>query len=83
MATIAGALNAAVRHHRAGQLAQAEQLYRQVLAVDPRQFDDSDIMPHPTCFCWTRMRNQLTNELKCPPDWRFTNAQAWVLSEDG
>ncbi len=39
MATIPEALNAAVKHHQAGQLAQAEQIYRQVLAVDPRQFD--------------------------------------------
>jgi tetratricopeptide (TPR) repeat protein len=39
MPTIPQALAAAVKHHQAGQLAQAEQIYRQVLAVDPRQFD--------------------------------------------
>jgi tetratricopeptide (TPR) repeat protein len=39
MPTIPEALNAAVRHHQAGQLAQAEQIYRQVLSVDPLQYD--------------------------------------------
>lgn len=37
--TIPETLQTAVRHHQAGQHAQAEQLYRQVLAVDPRQYD--------------------------------------------
>ncbi|MEG3619965.1 tetratricopeptide repeat protein [Magnetovibrio sp. PR-2] len=32
-------LNGAVQHHRAGQLHEAEQLYRQVLQADPRQPD--------------------------------------------
>jgi protein O-GlcNAc transferase len=32
-------LELAVQRHRAGELAQAEQLYRQVLAADPRQVD--------------------------------------------
>ncbi len=36
MATVAEALALAVRHHRAGALAEAEQLYRQILAADPR-----------------------------------------------
>jgi tetratricopeptide (TPR) repeat protein len=39
MPTIQEALAAAVKHHQGGQFAQAEQIYRQVLAVDPRQFD--------------------------------------------
>ncbi len=39
MPTIAEALAAAVAHHQAGRPAQAEQLYRQVLAVDPLQYD--------------------------------------------
>ena len=36
MLTIAQAFDSAVQHHRAGQLPQAEQLYRQVLRVDPQ-----------------------------------------------
>src|SRR5436309_1608200 len=32
-------LQAAVDHHRAGRLAEAETLYRQVLANDPNHFD--------------------------------------------
>ena len=39
MPTIAEALQAAVRYHQTGQFAQAEQIYRQVLTADPRQFD--------------------------------------------
>jgi tetratricopeptide (TPR) repeat protein len=39
MATIAEALNIAVEHHRGGRLAQAEQIYRQVLQVDRSNFD--------------------------------------------
>jgi tetratricopeptide (TPR) repeat protein len=39
MATIAEALAAALRQHQAGQLAEAEALYRQILAVDPRHAD--------------------------------------------
>jgi len=37
MATITEALQIAVKHHQAGQLAQAEQIYRQVLSVDPKE----------------------------------------------
>jgi tetratricopeptide (TPR) repeat protein len=39
MSTILQALLLAQRHHQAGQLREAEQLYRQVLQVDPRQAD--------------------------------------------
>lgn len=39
MPTIAETLQAAVKHHQAGQFARAEQLYRAVLAVDARQYD--------------------------------------------
>src|ERR1700730_7021545 len=37
MATIPEALAVAVQHHQAGRLAAAEQIYRQILAVDPNQ----------------------------------------------
>src|SRR5271166_2468967 len=37
MATIAEALALALRHHQAGALPLAEQLYRQILQVDPCQ----------------------------------------------
>ena len=33
--TPAEAFNAAMRHHQAGQLAEAERLYAQVLAAEP------------------------------------------------
>jgi tetratricopeptide (TPR) repeat protein len=36
-AAIPGQLSLAVKHHRAGELRQAERLYRQVLQADPRQ----------------------------------------------
>ena len=39
MLTIPEALAIAIQHHQAGRLAQAEQIYRQILAVDPSQAD--------------------------------------------
>jgi len=39
VATIAEALDAAVRHHQAGRAAQAEAIYRQILDVEPDQPD--------------------------------------------
>jgi protein O-GlcNAc transferase len=39
MATIPEALAIAVQHHQAGRLQSAEQIYRQVLAVEPNQAD--------------------------------------------
>ena len=35
MPTVAEAMSAALSHHQAGRLGEAEQLYRQILAVDP------------------------------------------------
>ena len=35
MATVAEALNIALKHHQSGNLRQAEAIYRQVLAVEP------------------------------------------------
>lgn len=37
--TVQHALNAAIQHHSAGRLAEAEGLYRQILQVEPRQPD--------------------------------------------
>ena len=39
MATISEALAIAFRHHQAGGLQAAEQIYRQILAVEPHQAD--------------------------------------------
>jgi tetratricopeptide (TPR) repeat protein len=39
MATISEALTIAIQHHQAGRLQAAEQLYRQILAVEPRFAD--------------------------------------------
>lgn len=39
MATISEALATAFQHHQAGQFQQAEQIYRQVLAIDPNNVD--------------------------------------------
>ena len=39
MATIPEALATAIQHHRAGRLQAAEQIYRQILAVEPNQAD--------------------------------------------
>jgi protein O-GlcNAc transferase len=39
ISTIPQALELAVKHHQAGQLQQAEQLYRQILQGDPQQVD--------------------------------------------
>jgi tetratricopeptide (TPR) repeat protein len=39
MSTIADALEIAVKHHQAGQLVQAAQMYREILRVDPREAD--------------------------------------------
>ena len=36
MPTIAEALSLAVQHHQAGRLQAAGQIYRQILAVEPR-----------------------------------------------
>jgi SAM-dependent methyltransferase len=38
-AAVAGLFDAALRHHRAGQLAEADRLYRQILAIDPDHLD--------------------------------------------
>lgn len=37
-------LEQALRHHRAGRLAEAEQLYRQILAMDPRHADSLHLL---------------------------------------
>src|SRR3954453_21206141 len=39
MTNVADAVQAALQHHRAGRLQQAEQLYRQILQADPHQPD--------------------------------------------
>jgi predicted O-linked N-acetylglucosamine transferase (SPINDLY family) len=39
MPTIPEALNIAIQHHRAGQLREAETIYRQILAADPNHLD--------------------------------------------
>jgi hypothetical protein len=39
----------AVKHHRADQLRQAEQLYRPILQIDPRQVDALNPLG-PICF---------------------------------
>jgi tetratricopeptide (TPR) repeat protein len=39
MATISQALAIAIQHHQAGRLQAAEQIYRQILAVEPKQAD--------------------------------------------
>ncbi|MGO8752182.1 MAG: tetratricopeptide repeat-containing sulfotransferase family protein [Thermoguttaceae bacterium] len=39
MTTISEALAIAIRHHQAGRLQTAEQIYRQILAVEPNQVD--------------------------------------------
>ena len=39
MATISEALAIAIQHHQSGRLQAAEQIYRQILAVDPNQAD--------------------------------------------
>ena len=39
MATISEAMATAIQHHQAGRLQAAEQIYRQVLQVEPRQVD--------------------------------------------
>ena len=39
MATIPEALAIAIQHHQAGRLPAAEQIYRQILAADPKQPD--------------------------------------------
>lgn len=44
MATIAEALDIAVRHHTGGNLAEAEAIYRQVLAVQPDNADALNLM---------------------------------------
>ncbi len=39
MASIADTLASAVKHHQSGHLQQAEQLYQEILRVDPHQPD--------------------------------------------
>ncbi|HWY85822.1 MAG TPA: hypothetical protein VNX28_03805, partial [Gemmataceae bacterium] len=39
MATISEALTIAIEHHQGGRLQVAEQIYRQILQVDPNQPD--------------------------------------------
>ncbi|MGO9184915.1 tetratricopeptide repeat protein [Mycobacterium sp.] len=44
MATISEALAIAVQHHQAGRLQAAEQIYRQILAVEPNHADAWDLL---------------------------------------
>ena len=44
MATIAEALALALRHHQAGNLPQAEQLYRQILQADPSHAESCHLL---------------------------------------
>lgn len=44
MATIAQALTAALGHHQAGRRAEAQRIYRQILAVDPNQPDALNLL---------------------------------------
>lgn len=44
MAGIAEALQAALRHHSTGNLAEAERIYRQILALDPRHADSLHLL---------------------------------------
>jgi len=44
MATIAEAFAAALKQHQAGQIADAEALYRQILAVEPRHADSLHLL---------------------------------------
>ena len=39
MATIPEAMAIAIQHHQAGQLQAAEQIYRQILTVEPKHAD--------------------------------------------
>jgi len=53
MATIPEALSITVRHHQAGELSQAEKIYRQILDVDPSHADAlhlSLLMPDPAFY---------------------------------
>lgn len=44
MATLAEALALAVQHHQAGELQSAEQIYRQILAVNPNHVDSLHLL---------------------------------------
>ena len=44
MMTIAQAYQVAVQHHQAGRLAEAEAIYRQILALDPRHADSLHLL---------------------------------------
>src|SRR4051812_4315935 len=42
--TIDQALAMALQHHHSGRLNEAEQIYRQILAVEPRHFDSLQLL---------------------------------------
>jgi predicted O-linked N-acetylglucosamine transferase (SPINDLY family) len=44
VATVQEAFKLALQHHQAGRLAEAEVLYRQILAVEPRHFDAQHLL---------------------------------------
>ena len=44
MATVSEALAAAIKHHQAGRRQAAEQIYRQILEIDPRQPDATHLL---------------------------------------
>src|SRR5258707_1049883 len=60
----------AASHHQAGRLAQAERLYRRILAVDPKHIDSlhlfGPIMPRPTSTSAFRWRRKATAMRRSP-----------------
>ena len=75
MATIPEALAVAIQHHQGGRLQAAEQIYRQILAVEPNHADAIHLLgviasqtgKHEAAIEYIRLRDRAERECGCLP----------------
>ena len=84
MATISEALAIAIQHHRGGRLAAAEQIYRQILAIEPNHADALRLLgaiahqvgkPAEAAACWRRA-------LELKPDYAEVRSNLGVVFKE-
>ena len=68
MTQIQATLQAAIQHHRAGALAQAEHLYRQILAIDPHPPRQRKLLGERAGLCQARKPKPFVDALTAASD---------------